>query len=541
MTEDVERTLEGVDSPRDMPAQLRARLESALLTGPDALTDTLDESDAPRPLPPDLRARLEASLMAGAAGGAVPHRLRRRVERALGLPAPARRARVLAAAAALVLVVASVAAAVRFGGGAGQDVASRPDSRDDFSAGSAPESGDIVAGEGSAGAGEAGSDVSGPPTTLSPLPGGPALGTGGVGGGPDEAEGQAGSGGGGAGGSAPPFAYGGEPPAATEEDSVAPQRSATPLAVGVVEGGGEVAAGFRAYVGLLNESGGIGGRPIELRSTSATQPVVGTIATVNLSTVPLADAAGAPAWVQRPLLEGVDAPEVALRDDVFSFSSVLERQAHLAALDAFPQPAPGATAAIYHSPRGPYATRVPAALEEALRARGVATVRVPVESGSATAVPADVAFLSLPTAEARAFLAGAQAQEATDGGVWGIGSLFDESLLKLLPDGTRVLSPYTLPGTAEASALRHRSDRLLSTSTVHGWVTAKMLALALWQSGATTPEELTGGLERLTGYENGFMPSYEVRPGTRSRTPEGLVLVPGDQFTPGSPFRRDPF
>ena len=518
----------------------------------DDLAARFEGADAPRPLPADLRARLEASLLAPHQTDPLPHALRRRLERSMaGTRVPVTRTRFLTAAAVLLLVVAAAAVVVRTGsgGGDGDTVAGGPRPSDerlrdgDVSGGSSGVSGD---GTGATGEGLAGGGSGAPADGF----GGGDTTAGGAGAAPTAGSGrtdalQSPPPSGQAGGPPPPFAYGDDagtagPPAA-EEGATSPD-TAAPIRIGVVHGDHDLEAGFLAYLDLLDAHGGIGGRRVVAVVTSSSSPARDTLATVNLSGAPLASAGQVPAWVRQPLLEGPAAVEDALTGSVWSFTSVLERQAHLAALAAFPQAQPGATAAIYHATSGPFADRVPAALEVALRTRGVAAVRVPTDPASPRFVPADAAFVSLPNGDAAPFLrAASNAGQAPEQGLWGIGSLFDEDLLAVAPAGLRLVSPYALPGPAEADAVRRGAERGLGTGVVHGWVTAKSLAVALWQAGATTPAELDAALGALAGYANGFMPPYEVRPGTRSRTPEGLVLVPRDgRFTAASPFRRDP-
>ncbi|MGH9040722.1 MAG: hypothetical protein ACRDZ3_10890, partial [Acidimicrobiia bacterium] len=113
-------------------------------------------------------------------------------------------------------------------------------------------------------------------------------------------------------------------------------------------------------------------------------------------------------------------------------------------------------------------------------------------------------------------------------------------LLADLPEGARVVSPYLVPGGAEGDAIRSGAGSP-SAGVLHGWNTAKVLAVALWRSGADTPEETITALEAMTGYDSGLAPPYETRPGTRSRTPEGVVFeVRSGAFTPQGAFRRDP-
>ena len=81
-----------------------------------------------------------------------------------------------------------------------------------------------------------------------------------------------------------------------------------------------------------------------------------------------------------------------------------------------------------------------------------------------------------------------------------------------------------------------------SAPVLHGWATAKSLAAAIWRTGADTPAEVQAALEGLAGWSSGLAPPYETRPGTRSRTPEGVVFrVQSGAFAPEGGFRRDPY
>jgi hypothetical protein len=77
---------------------------------------------------------------------------------------------------------------------------------------------------------------------------------------------------------------------------------------------------------------------------------------------------------------------------------------------------------------------------------------------------------------------------------------------------------------------------------LHGWNTAKVLAVALWRSGADGADETVAALEGMAGYDSGLAPPYETRYQTRSRTPEGVVFeVRSGAFTAQGAFRRDPY
>jgi hypothetical protein len=102
-----------------------------------------------------------------------------------------------------------------------------------------------------------------------------------------------------------------------------------------------------------------------------------------------------------------------------------------------------------------------------------------------------------------------------------------------------VVSPYVVPAGDEGQAIR--SGAGTSAAALHGWAGAKALAAAVWRTGADTPAELQSALEGLAGWSSGLAPAYETRPGTRSRTPEGVLFqVQSGAFVPQGGFRRDP-
>src|SRR5213080_4619916 len=73
MTDEPELPFAGLDAERPLPAELRARLEAALLAavaGGLPVPADADSLDAPRPLPEPLRARLESALLAETAAAA---------------------------------------------------------------------------------------------------------------------------------------------------------------------------------------------------------------------------------------------------------------------------------------------------------------------------------------------------------------------------------------------------------------------------------------------------------------------------------------
>jgi hypothetical protein len=314
------------------------------------------------------------------------------------------------------------------------------------------------------------------------------------------------------------------------------------MRLGVVGGDPAQEAGFRAYVDLLNRNGGVRGRTLELVPAGPESPARGALATVNLSTRPIASAGGAPGWAAGPVLETLTATEDLLTGRVFSFASPPERQGHLVADAVFPEAAPGATAAIYSALDGPLAGPVPRAIEAVLAKRGVKAVVVAYDPAKPPAglVPADAAFLSLDTAAAKAWLGQARRSGYSPRrGVAGIYSLFDPALLPDLPEGARMVSPYVVPAGSEGEAIRSGAGSP-SAAVLHGWATAKSLAVALWRSGADTPEATQAALQDLAGYDSGLAPPYETRPNSRSRTPEGVVYeTRSGTFNVQGGFRRD--
>lgn len=519
MTDRVAELMRGIDSPRAIPAAASARVAATLeVTVPalparlrerlaGALTSVADgplqDVDAPRPLPPALRSSLEFALIQ------MPER------RAWWRPA---------AIAAVVLLLASTVAI-----SAGRGPADRGLERAD--------SGSVA---------EGGAPAPSPFDTVVPSTDEPRSGTTASGGvdaatggpsGPDAS--QSGATAGGAVGPAPPYAFQFSSAASTADQGTTQPASPPPelplLRVGVVGGDVDAEAGFRAYVAILNREGGAGGHRLELVDART----VGTIVTVNLSSDALTAAP-----LGRPVLEGLVAPEAILRDDVFSFASPVSRQARLAAAEAFPEPAPGAKAVLVTPPDGVLAGEAADAARAVLQARAVTVVTVVYEPhDQPVLVPADAAILLLDRLSTGAWLemARSMAFAPTRGSV-GVFGMAGEDLAPLLDARDRALSPYAVPTreSAEGSALRSASGRPISATSLHGWVTAKSLAVALWQSGADDGAELQLALGGLAGYDNGFAPPYEVRPGTNARTPEALVMgSDGDRLVARSGFRRD--
>ena len=639
MTDEPELPLAGLDAERPLPAELRARLEAALLAavaGGLPVPADAETLDAPRPLPEPLRARLESALLAEAA--ASPPAATPAGEQAAAAPAAAagapratgrdqgpygassatgraedtgvvrldsRRRKVVAwwsAVAAVLVLILGAAGLVSISGGGGSgkvEVANAPTTTTTESPASVPsDAGDSSGPPATATATTGAAAPNGPggtattrgrnPVRQSPTttrPAAPAPGTDGENAGTPTAVGppasQPGGGGsqpaptqpGGSGWSPPPFydstdpsGDAASPPAVSAQPAPSPTggsgtqgsspaenqktnspATAAPLRVGVIPGDAAQEAGFRAYIDRLNQSGGIRGASIQLVNVGPGSPATNTIATVNLGALPVAGTGGAPSWATGPLLETLTATEDVLRGDgaVFSFASAPERQGHLAADALFPSAAAAGTrAVIYTAAAGPLHDAVPAAMRAVLEQRGVDVKVVEFDPARRPArfEAADAALLSLDPAAARAWLAEAKsASHRPSAGIAGIYSLADDTLLADLPEGARVVSPYVAPGGDERQAIRSGAGGT-SAPVLHGWVTAKSLAAAIWRTGADTPAELQAALEGLTGWSSGLTPRYETRPGTRSRTPEAVVFrVQSQAFVADGGFRRDPY
>jgi hypothetical protein len=615
MADKLERRLAGLDGPRPLPAAVRARLEATVMAAvaaggnapapataagepmpvhgpPDEPLSTALPLDSPRDLPSPLRARLEEAVMAAAAGPASGASAGE-VLAGWGAPAPtailrpsrrrrsARFVQAMAAAAVLVLVLGVVAT---LGGrvGPGQ----RDDGREVAAGGPRTSATGITVTNPNAG--ETAPTTSGTVSPASPqvraarpTRPGPPVAPGGAGtssgtatiappsagdeppsesaltSNPEKAQPGPSAGAGSDAedpGPAPPYAQSGssssdEAPAAayapgpnSSGRSQNPSDSSRPpLRIGVVGGDPAQEAGFRAYVELLNRAGGVRRRAIELVPIGPGKTVA-VLATVNLSYRPIS-AGGPPPWAAGPVLETLTATEPLLTGRVFGFASAPERQGHLVADAVFPEPAKGASAVIYRAPDGPLADAVPRAIERVLSERGVKVSIEPYDPAKPTLLrPADAVFLSLEPEAARSFLRQAKDTDyAPKRGLAGVYSLFEPSLLSKLPEGARVVSPYVVPPGNEAEAI-HSAGKGTGVGVLHGWATAKSLAVALWRSGAQTPDQVTAALEGLAGYDSGLAPPYEVRSGSRSRTPEGaLHEVRSGAFSRTGDFRRDPY
>lgn len=543
----------GAGGPRRLPDGFEDRLVGEL---EDAqLITRLRAADAARPLTADLAARLEGTITGQTTR--LPARFRRRLERSMVGRRPVPAFLQVAAVVLFALGLTALPFVIEDQSIGDGDTPSQVEAD-----GRGDEGGDALAGGtvGEADASSGGSDgepplpldqgtvpaegagddqlpEDQPPGFLAPVP----------------AEGEAGSGGSEIGyeqGPAPPFAFPGAPDAAESAPLGAPGDTGgepppprSPLRVGLVGGDPAVVDGFRAYVDLLNDQGGVRQREIKIAKTSAESPAQGTVATVNGSGDVIADEDGAPDWVEGPLFEAPDLRETLLHGAVFSFTSVWERQAHLAALAAFPEPSGGDTAVIYRRGTEPFGDRVPDAYREALEDREVSVLEMEYDPEVPVFTPTDAAFLALDAQDAARFFADARAVGyAPDRGFWGVGALFDEARLEDFSEDLHLASPYSVGDEAELDAVRERSDRPVDVDVLHGWITAKSLAVAIWESDAETPRQVRRAIRNLEGYENGFMPPYEVREGTNSRTPEAIVLGVADgQFVEEGGFETDPY
>lgn len=481
--EQAQRLLSGIDAPRPLPGDLRDELLATLTTAHE-----LSAVDAPRPLPDDLRHRLEATLVSATARP-LPSGLRRRVLWATTRPNP----RVLAAAAAVLVFLAGIALAVRPDSDTTPEAARR---RGPVSVhGSDPTglsggAGDVTAGSDSGSVGDAT---------------------------PGEARTDAG------GSSAAPSAG-----AAGGTTSARESRQAADIPIGVVSNDTtDIATGFRAYLATVNAAGGIDGRQLVTVDGNA------GVTTVNLGSIPRLDA------MKGTVFETVFHPQGVLRGPlVVSLSSPLERQARLAVAAAYPKSDSGARVALYADTTDMWGGAVSDAFQHELEARGVRVVRVLFNRSAPAYVPGvDAAFLALQPGDVAAWVKGTSS--APPKGVWGIASAFDDRLARTGEKlSLRVLSPYRPIAGEEATALRNSlSDHALTAGAVHGWVTAKAVVDLLRHNGGTTITETD--LNRLIGWDSGWAPPFELRPGTRERTPEAIVLRPVDgRFVSEGTFQR---
>lgn len=547
---DLDLDLSGIDAARALPERLRARLEHALTARswdePDA--DLLAGIDAPRAVPGAVRARLEGVVHATGrelldaldSPRAMPPGVRARLEHRLVRPARPRvlAQRALALAAGIMLVVASAAVFVRSGNGPG----------------TAPGTGSAFAPAPGAGAF---ADPLLPPDPATAMALEPGQGAGGIAGEFLDAPGLIAPGPL-VRGPAPPFAFEAEVPAPAPDSASAgsgggttgsstaepPTIEAEPLTVGVIGGNAAQERGFRRYIRLLNRQGGVQGHRIRVAAAGEDASPRGSIATVNLSGAAVAAAEGPPGWVRGPLLETSAATEDVQHGAVYSFASPPERLARLIARARYPEPVQTATTALIYTTGGaPWSEAVPAAIEEVLRSQGVAAVRIAYQESGTPPVflPADVAFLSMDGTSAGRWLDDARdANYHPARGIAGVYPLVDTALASWFSDReVWAVAPYALLDTLETRALRGSSDDV-GMDHVHGWVTAKMLAVAIWLHDVHKPADMRAALDALEGYANGFAPPYQTRASSNARTPEGILYeLSGGVFVPRSGFLRD--
>lgn len=485
--------LDGIDAPRRMPASLRQHLE-AELTGDyeipaDETAALLSRIDGPRPLPDLTRMRLTRALMTTAAARRPPaFTPKRRFGAGWG-----------AAAAIAVAVVSSFAVvperAQVVGPGEFFGATDIPDRL--FSSNEpVPE----AAGVGKPGFGPApappGPPPEGPAAALSPLPAAA----------PEDP--------------APPFAFSDEPGRPFAAAATAPLTTAAPpFRIDVVPGDADAVAGFRAYVNTRNALAAPSSRRLEIVAPGQAADI-----TVNLSGTPLTTMSTGVG------IETLLAPDRLLRDNVFNFAGAVDRQAALLVNAVYPTAAPGSTAVIYREPDGVLRDDVPAALEASLKEKGVTVLPfVDVRPGQAIApVSADAVFLSLHSAAAKRVVDAYSPAAYPPRRFNGIGTLAESSAVADLPPGTRFVSPYAFPASAEAAAVKQGTGLPAGAQVYHGWIAAKTLAVAVWRDDPRTPEQLKAALHRMANYANGFAPVYTYRPGTNSVQPEGVLFEVGE-------------
>lgn len=527
-----ENPLEGVDAPRALPADVRARIEAELLAAaplPDQARERItkrlsdpakalfDGLDAPRPLPARARRRLEHAL-AGAPSASVPLRESRLLSSRRWLAVAAAATLLLASVSALTIrrapdnpttasgrvdVFDSLERGPANGPGVGDPGFAAAPSAESPGSGIAtvePRSEIVHAPPGGAARAAPQSDGGAPPYALGDYEGSTVI----------SSDASQGSEPGGTPGAGP--STGGPPPPQTT--TTAPPPPPPHFRVSIVSGDATAAAGFHAYVDLLNRHGGAGGRRFAIVRQGERADAV-----VNLSGQPLAP------HTHPVVIDSALAPDRLLRQNVFAFIGAVDRQAHLIADAVYPSAA-GGTAAIYREPTGPLHDEVPAALDAVLRQRGLNTVFVDVRPNEAV-VPmptADSVFLSVSAANAKRVVDAYPARSRPPRGFNGIGTLAESTAVPDLPVGTRFISPYAFPDSNEAKRVQELTKLPAGVQLYHGWVAAKTLAVAVWRYRPDSPASLHGALRKMNGYANGFAPAYTFRPGTNSVRPEGVLF-----------------
>ena len=461
-----DEVFDGLDAPRHMPPGLRGRVETGLLGGGHERSPTeglLADIDAPRPLPALARARIERTLLWHAKPAARP------VPR---VRSP-RRWFIAAAISALVLPVTVVREVPMW----------------------------YVVEDGGESSAEDAMDLNAEVDT------GPAA---------------AGDGG------PPPFAYmsdgtafaplrslrsRGVPPASTPTSLPAPVPAAPQFTIAVHGGNAEAELGLNAYVALLNSRGGVRGRLFSVVPEGRPADI-----TVNLSDTPLpADAPG-------PVIESWLAPDRVLRGDAFGLVGAIDRQARLLVEDVYPTES-SSRAVIYRETTGVLHDEVPAALEAALAEKGVDVRIVDVVPGRAVRrVAGDAVFLSLEAAAARRVLS-AYGTALPLLGFNGVATVADTDMLRSLPPGTRIASPFVYSDTYQLDTLRaYGATGTVTARHLYGWTAGKALASALWRN----MEEGVGIaalLPHLGRYNEGLGGPHVYREGTNSVQSEAVILT----------------
>lgn len=541
---------EGLDRPRPLPPAVRANLASALsepaplpevvrdrvaasmlaeAAEPASLSTRLAGIDGPRPLPPGLRDTLEGALRtAGGHGGGGGSTATAPAAGAPSGPSWWRRRRAALVATAAAVVVALIA--LQPGDRSGERVAAPGP------AGSASGAGGSAAfGGGGVGVPASGQTGTGGGSTLSPpgdqsggaTPARPGLGSTGSAGSPAGVASSTGA------YPAPPFTWS-EATAASpatvlplggSSTTTAPPPARAPVSVAVSGDDSVARRAFAAYVERLNAAGGAGGRTFavsELPDAGADglRSPGDAAVVVNLEPEPLGPAVVPDGTV---VLETVATPAGDLTGTVFSFAGAIDRQAAVAVDRLVPANARGATAVVFRERTGVYSSVVPDTIEQRLRERGVTVIPVRWDPAAPVMPPANFAFVALGPSAASWAAAADEADYRLGRGVAGLAAFADPAHLG--PEGMVVVSPYQLEGgPGEHAALSEAVGGPVSAEAVHGWVTAKMLAIAVWRSGAGDAASMATALGALDDHPTNFSP-YRRRENGNVRQPDAVVLT----------------
>ncbi|MBW3537489.1 MAG: hypothetical protein KY395_06950, partial [Actinobacteria bacterium] len=362
-----ENPLRGIDAPRPLPPELRARLEEHLSA---VATAVLPEGiDRPRPIPAPARERVERAVLAQGRSRPAGTRPATAAPTAWYRSSRARQWMPLVAAGLVLFLGMSAALTLTR-----SDRSTPSDSAlTEFEQRDAPtdESFDFSGG-------------AGPPPPFSEGPvGGPV-------GAPSPLR------------EAAPSSDAGKSDASSGRPAASAEAARAPVRVGLSGPDNQVATGFRSYMNALNAQGGVGGyRRVETVNPSTR----GSMATVNTSLAGPLDPRSS-----GPRLEGPAAPEGLLRSDTFSFASAPERLSHLLADALYPEARPGAAVVIFTG-SGVFDEVVPNAVASALREKGIVANRVTTRSGRPAQWPqAEVAVLSMTAEEVGNWLTAASAE-----------------------------------------------------------------------------------------------------------------------------------